>query len=191
MSAQQSDPNAPVKPVSWRSPEIVGEIILLAVVLGLAIYYITELPGLREPARWLPAITIVFVTPFWFIRVYALIQRKHALEKGQIMDLGFRFGGNPVAERRRALRYIGAVAALFLSVWVFGFHIALPVWVMSYLFLFAGFKPLSVIIAGSVFEGLLFGVHDFIIDVPWPEPLFWRLIQVQYLFNDWPISDTF
>ena len=51
MSAQQSDPNAPVKSVSWRSPEIVGEIILLAVVLGLAIYYIIELPGLREPAR--------------------------------------------------------------------------------------------------------------------------------------------
>ena len=192
MSAQQPEQSsAPQQDVSWRSPEIIGEVILLAIVFFLAAYYIWEMKDLKVPARWLPGITIVFATPFWIMRLRALVQRKHALEKGQIMDLGFRFGGDPVAERRRALRYIGAVAVFFLSAWVFGFHITLPLWVMSYLFLFAGLKPRVILIIGAAFEGLLLGVHDFIIDVPWPEPLFFRLIQVEYFFNDWPISDTF
>jgi hypothetical protein len=192
MSTQETDQNAaPPAHVSWRSPEIIGEIILLLIVLGLAIYYLFEMSGLKTPARWLPGITIGFATPFWIIRARALVQRKHAMEKGQIMDLGFRFGGDPVAERRRALRYIASVAALFLGAWIFGFHITLPLWVMSYLFLFAKMKPMPIAIIGVAFEGLLLGVHDFIIDVPWPEPLFFRLIQLEYFFNDWPISDTF
>jgi hypothetical protein len=63
--------------------------------------------------------------------------------------------------------------------------------VATYLFLFAKMNPIRVVLIGVAFEGLLLGVHDFIIDVPWPEPLFFRLIQIEYVFNDWPISDTY
>ncbi len=177
--------------ISWRSPEILGEVILLSVVLIFAITYLLELPGLKPAGRYLPIITLIFAAPFWLIRVRSLFDRKKALQAGAIMDLGFRFGGDSVAEKRRAVRFIASVAALFLGVWVFGFHLALPIWVMTYLFLFAKAKPIVILIIGIAFEGLLLGVHDFIIDVPWPEPLFWRLIGVEYLFNNWPINDTF
>ena len=191
MSTQPEEQEAARRDISWRSPEILGEVVLLAVVLGFAIAFILELPGLKMPGRYLPIITIAFATPFWIIRVKTLFERKKALQSGLIMDLGFRFGGDPTAEKRRAIRYIAAVAALFLSVWFVGFHIALPVWVMTYLFLFARVKPIIILIIGAAFEGLLLGVHDFIIDVPWPEPVFWRVIGIEYLFNDWPIDDTF
>ncbi len=163
----------------------------MSVVLIFAITYLLELPGLKPAGRYLPIITLIFAAPFWLIRVRSLFDRKKALQAGAIMDLGFRFGGDSVAEKRRAVRFIASVAALFLGVWVFGFHLALPIWVMTYLFLFAKAKPIVILIIGIAFEGLLLGVHDFIIDVPWPEPLFWRLIGVEYLFNNWPINDTF
>lgn len=191
MSTQPEEQEATHRDISWRSPEILGEVVLLAIVLGFAIAFLFELPGLRMPGRYLPMITIAFAAPFWLIRVKTLFERKKALQSGLIMDLGFRFGGDPAAEKRRAIRYISAVAVLFLSVWFVGFHIALPVWVMTYLFLFARVKPIIILIIGAAFEGLLLGVHDFIIDVPWPEPVFWRIIGVEYLFNEWPIDDTF
>ena len=177
--------------ISWRSPEILGEVVLLVIVLAFAVAYLIEMIDLKPAGRYLPAITIIFATPFWIIRVKSLFERKKALQGGLIMDLGFRFGGNPVAEKRRAIRYIGSVAALFIGAWLFGFHLALPIWVMTYLFLFSKAKPYAIIIVGICFEGFLLGVHDFIIDVPWPEPVFWRVIGVEYLFNDWPIDDTF
>ena len=191
MSTQPEEQAPAHREVSFRSPEILGEIILLAVVLFFAVVYLIEMAGLRMPARYLPIITIVFAAPFWVIRVKTLFDRKKALQGGQIMDLGFRFGGDPAAEKRRAIRYIASVGVLFLSVWVFGFHVALPIWVMTYLFVFAKVRPIIILMIGATFEGLLLGVHDFIIDVPWPEPLFWRAIGVEYLFNTWPIDDTY
>jgi hypothetical protein len=191
MSTQPEEQAQTHRDVSWRSPEILGEVVLLAIVFFFAVAYLFELPGLKMPARYLPIITIIFAAPFWVIRVKSLFNRKKALQGGLIMDLGFRFGGDPAAEKRRAIRYIGSVAIFFLSVWLFGFHIALPVWVMTYLFVFGKVNPLIILIIGASFEGLLLGVHDFIIDVPWPEPLVWRWIGVEYLFNTWPIDDTF
>ena len=191
MSTPPEEQNSSERKISFRSPEILGEVILLAIVLFLAIVYIIEMPGLKMPGRYLPIITIAFVTPFWVIRVKSLFERKKALEAGQIMDLGFRFGGDPAAEKRRAIRYISSVGLFFVAVWIFGFHIALPIWVMTYLFVFARVKPIIILMVGAAFEGLLLGIHDFIIDVPWPEPLFWRAIGVDYLFNTWPIDDTY
>jgi len=191
MSTQPEEQNSSERKISFRSPEILGEVILLAIVLFLAIAYIIEMPGLKMPGRYLPIITIAFVAPFWVIRVKSLFERKKALEAGQIMDLGFRFGGDPVAEKRRAVRYIASVGLFFVAVWILGFHIALPIWVMTYLFIFARVKPIIILMIGAAFEGLLLGIHDFIIDVPWPEPLLWRAIGVDYLFNTWPIDDTY
>ncbi len=191
MSTQPEDQSATTRQISWRSPEIVGEVILLGVVFLFAVVYLLEMPGLKVAGRYLPAITIIFATPFWLIRVKSLFDRKKALQRGQIMDLGFRFGGDPIAEKRRAIRYIAAIGVLFLSVWAIGFHLALPLWVMTYLFIFAKVRPLIILIIGIAFEGLLLGVHDYIIDVPWPEPLLWRAFGIDYLFNYWPIDDTF
>jgi hypothetical protein len=188
----QPEENTPIhREISWRSPEILGEVVLLGVVLLLAITYIIEMPGLKMGGRYLPIVTLIFVTPFWVIRVKALFERKRLLQGGQIMDLGFRFGGNPVAEKRRAIRFITAVAALFLSIWLLGFHLALPIWVVTYLLLFAKAKPIVVLVIAIAFEGLLLGVHDFIINVPWPEPLLWQWVGIDYLFNEWPISGTY
>jgi hypothetical protein len=188
----QPEENTPIhREISWRSPEILGEIVLLVLVLLLAITYLIEMPGLKMAGRYLPIVTLLFAAPFWFIRVKSLFERKRLLQGGQIMDLGFRFGGDPVAEKRRAVRFITAVAVLFLSVWALGFHLALPIWLVAYLLLFAKVKPIVVLLIAVFFEGLLLGVHDFIINVPWPEPLLWRAIGVDYLFNEWPISGTY
>jgi hypothetical protein len=191
MSTQPEEQEATHRQISWRSPEILGEAVLLLIVLGLAITYIYEMTRFGMPGRYLPIVTLTFVTPFWLIRVRTLFQRKKLLEAGSIMDLGFRFSGDAAPEKRRAFRYVVSVAALFISIWLVGFHLALPIWVMTYLFLFAKIKLWVIPIIGACFVAFMLGVHDFIIDVPWPEPVLWRLVGVEYLFNYWPIDDTY
>ena len=54
--------NAPThRKVSWRSPEILGELVLLAVIAVLAIVYVNDITN-RVEGRWLPFITVAIAT---------------------------------------------------------------------------------------------------------------------------------
>ena len=190
MSSPETGPTGPQREISWRSPEIFGELVLLAVVFGLAVVFLSEIRDWPKPARWLPLIAIGSSAPFWVMRLFIVLGRKKALEAGAIMDLGFRLGENPDAERRRSILFVLSVGALFIGVWALGFHIGLPLWVMLYLWVYSKTPSLIVVLIGAAFEGFLLGILDYIVNVEWFEPLFFRLISVEYPFNTWPISSN-
>ena len=150
-----SNPDAPReappthRKVSWRSPEILGELVLLAVVAILIVVYFRRLDlcesvfgdfsvlGARAcvpigrfvsvaAGQWLPMIIIGAAIPLWIIRLGYVLRRRKAIEQGMIMDLGFRLGEDPQGERRRAALYFGTLVALILLIWLVGFHIGLP-----------------------------------------------------------------
>ncbi|MXW31125.1 MAG: hypothetical protein F4Z88_10530, partial [Chloroflexi bacterium] len=139
-STQQQETH---RTVSWKSPEIIGELVLLGLMALLMFAFIISLyrppfledslPNIKTPGRWLPMVAIVVGTPLWFIRLYTVLSRRKAIEQGMIMDLGFRLGEDPAGEKRRAALYFGSLLALVIVLWVIGFHIGLPLWVMAYL----------------------------------------------------------
>ena len=108
--------------VSWRSPEIIGELVLLGLMALLMLAFVIslyrppflqdDLPKILLPGRWLPTIVIVIATPLWFIRLYTVLSRRKAIEQGMIMDLGFRLGEDPAGEKRRAALYFGSILGL-------------------------------------------------------------------------------
>jgi hypothetical protein len=177
--------------ISWTSPEIFGELILLGVIMVLMIVYLTELPGLREEARWLPLIVIGLGTPLWIIRLVTILRRQKLVAAAMIMDLGFRVGADPAGERIRALRFVLSLTALYVGVWGIGFHIGLPLWVSTYLIVFSQIRVryVSIVILG--FWAFILGITDWILDIEWFEPFLFRLVNWEYPFNDWPISGTF
>jgi hypothetical protein len=180
-----------MRTISWRSPEILGELFLLGLILVLASVYLSELSGLKEPARWLPLITIGVGAPLWIIRLVTVLGRRKTVEQGMIMDLGFRVGTDPQAERHRAIFFVVAIASLFIGIWLIGFHIWLPFWVVGYLAIYARVHLAVLVVVVVGFEAFILGITDYILDVVWFEPLLWRLAGVDYLFNTWPISTTF
>ena len=169
--------------VSWRSPEILGELVLLAVIAVLAVVYVNDLTN-RIEGRWLPFITVALATPLWFIRLYTVLSRRKAIEQGMIMDLGFRLGEDPAGEKRRAALYFGSIVALVLLAWVIGFHIGLPLWVIAYLLFWTRAKWYWALVAGLGFEAFIIGILDLTLDIFWFEPLFFRWIGVLYPFSD-------
>ena len=169
--------------VSWKSPEIIGELILLALMALLMLAFIIslyrppflqeDLPNIMLPGRWLPMVAIVIATPLWFIRLYTVLSRRKAIEQGMIMDLGFRLGNDPKGEKRRAALYFGSLAALVVVIWVIGFHIGLPLWVIVYLLFWTRARWYYALFAGICFEAFIIGILDLTLDIFWFEPLFY------------------
>ena len=176
--------NAPThRRVSWRSPEILGELVLLAVIAVFAIVYVNDITN-RVEGRWLPFITVAIATPLWFIRLYTVLSRRKAIEQGIIMDLGFRLGEDPEGEKRRAALYFSSLLVLAIVIWLIGFHIGLPLWVIVYLLFWTRAKWYYALLAGLGFETFIIGILDLTLDIFWFEPLFFRWIGVVYPFSD-------
>ena len=191
MSKEPEDQQGPERSISWTSPEIVGELVLLAVVVFLAIVFVISLPDLSQPSRWLPIIAMTFAGPLVVLRLIAVVKRKRALGRGALMDIGFRVGEDPRAEVRRGAAFAVWIAGLFIGVWAIGFHIGLPLWVMAYLMRYSKLRIYGILIVGIAFVGFLFGILDYIINTDWFEPRLFRLAGVEYPFNEWPISGGF
>ena len=209
-----SNPDAPReappthRKVSWRSPEILGELVLLAVVAILIAVYFRRLDlcetllgefsllGARAcvpigrfvsvaAGQWLPMIIIGAAIPLWIIRLGYVLRRRKAIEQGMIMDLGFRLGEDPQGERRRAALYFGTLVALILLIWLVGFHIGLPIWVAAYMLLWTRAKWHYALAAALAFEAFIIGILDLALDIFWFEPLLFRWIGVAYPFGEW------
>ena len=112
----------------WRIHlELLGEIPLLAIVGGFFVYLFAESLSWPLGAALMPRIAVIIGFPFLIIRVITLL-RHTAAQQGpiQIMDMGFSIGIDPEGEAKRFVRICTFIIGLYLAIWVFGFHVALP-----------------------------------------------------------------
>jgi hypothetical protein len=117
------------------SLELFGEMVLLALVGGFLVYLFIESLQWQLGSALMPWITVAIGAPFWVYRVLVLILRARE-EQGQIMDIGFRSGDDPTGERARFFRIALFILGLYLGIWLFGFHVALPLGILLYVRLY-------------------------------------------------------
>ena len=159
----------------WRIPlEIVGEIPLLAIVGGFFVYLFLESLSWPLGAALMPRIAVIVGFPFLIIRVITLLRRTVA-QQGQIMDMGFSIGIDPKGEARRFVRIYAFIVGLYLAIWLFGFHVALPLGMFFYLFVYGRVGWIASIAVSLFFLALIIGVYDNVLHVSWHEPLILRI----------------
>ena len=182
------------------SIEFTGEVVLLIAVGAFFVYmYWDSLPPDAGAFGWLPwnldwsdgvwrlpRLAVLFGTPFWFLRAVSLFRTGASNEGGQIMDTGFlETDDDPAIVARRWVRLIGTTAGLLVGCWVFGFHIAVPVYTILYLTIFGNVKWYWTIIPAVFFESIIVGIYGYILLREWGTPV----------ARDWPligwIWDTF
>ncbi len=83
-----------------------------------------------------------------------------------------------------------AIGALFLGVWLLGFHIGVPLWVMAYMYLFAGTNLPTILLIGTSFELFLVGVLDLVLDVDWFVPKFFEWAGFEYWANEIEVDNV-
>lgn len=159
------------------SVEVLGEIILLAIVGGLFLYMFIESFSWPEGSALMPRIAVGLGTPFWVLRLIALVRSARATSSGQIMDLGFRTGADPEGERTRFARICLYILGLYAAVWLVGFHIAIPLGVFLYVLVYGRAGWIGSTILGLLFLALIVLVYDRFLNATWHDPpllrLFW------------------
>ena len=152
------------------SMEAVGEIVLLAIVGAFFAYMLWESFRWSTGVWLMPRIAILLGIPFWLARVVALF-RPTTASPTQIMDTGFWLGSDPRAEGIRFVQISGWIVLLYLGIWMFGFHLALPIGIFAYLYHYgrAGWFWSSV--ASLAFVSLIVGVYDLLLHTFWHEPV--------------------
>ena len=159
------------------SVEVVGEIILLAIVGSFFLYMFIESFGWPEGSALMPRIAIVMGTPFWVARLITLVRSTRETSSEMIMDLGFRTGEDPRGERLRFVRICLFIGGLYAAIWLVGFHIALPLGVFLYVKVYGRAGWIWSAALGLLFLALIVGVYDNFLNATWHDPpllrLFW------------------
>ena len=152
------------------SLESFGEMVLLALVGGFLVYLFIESLQWQLGSALMPWIAVGIGAPFWVYRVLVLILRVREAQ-GQIMDIGFRTGGDPTGERARFIRISLFIIGLYIGIWLFGFHVALPLGTLLYVRVYGQLSWLASLCVGLIFLALLVGVYDGLLNATWHEPL--------------------
>jgi hypothetical protein len=152
------------------SLEIIGEVVLLALVGGFFVYLFVE--SLQWPlgSALMPWIAVGIGTPFWVYRMLVLLLRAREVP-AQIMDIGFRTGSDAAGERARFFRIALFILGLYLGIWLFGFHVALPLGILFYVRVYGQVSWLGSLCVGLIFLALLVGVYDRLLNATWHEPM--------------------
>ena len=159
------------------SLEVVGEITLLAIVGSLFVYMFIESFSWPEGSALMPRIAIGLGTPFWIARLIVLIRSTRETSSEMIMDLGFRTGEDPRAERMRFARICFYILGLYAAIWLVGFHIAIPLGVFFYVLVYGRAGWIWSTVLGLIFLALIVLVYDRFLNATWHDPpllrLFW------------------
>ena len=155
------------------SLETLGEIVLLLIVGGFLVYLFIE--SLQWPlgSALMPWIAVAIGAPFWIYRLLVLVLRARE-EPGQIMDIGFRTGNDSENEKARFFRIALFILGLYLGIWLFGFHVALPLGMLIYVRVYGRLSWIGSFCVGLMFLALLVGVYDRLLNATWHEPLVWQ-----------------
>lgn len=159
------------------SVEVVGEIILLAMVGALFLYMFIESFSWPLGSALMPRIAIGIGTPFWIARLVTLIRSTRETSSQQIMDLGFRTGADPRGERIRFARICLYIVGLYTAIWLVGFHLAIPLGVFFYVKVYGRAGWIWSTVLALLFLLLIVGVYDRFLNATWHDPpllrLFW------------------
>lgn len=150
--------------------EVVGEIILLAIVGSFFVYMFVKSLGWPLGAALMPRIVVIIGFPFLIVRLVSLLRRTTKAQS-MIMDMGFRIGEDSKSERRRFVRISLFIVGLYLGIWMFGFHIALPLGMLYYLRVHGKVSWTTALAIAFVFLAAIVGVYDHLLHATWHEPL--------------------
>ena len=162
-------------PRRWDA-EVIGEIVLLTIVGSFFAYLFLASLSWPLGAALMPRIVVLIGAPFLVARVVALLRRQR-VTAGEIMDMGFRIGDDPKVERRRFLRIALFILGLYLAIWIFGFHVALPLGMLFYVRVYGKMSWLASLIVGFAFLAVIIAVYDQLLHANWHQPLIARLWQ--------------
>lgn len=156
--------------------ELIGELILLTAVAGFFAYIVISAQNWKLSAVLMPAIAVTIGIPFLIWRFVEVIRAglRRLDEQRQttaVMDVGFDASTDPKAELGRFMRIVIAILVLYAGIWLFGFHVTIPLWAFIYMWRFGQVSLVSSVIVAGLLLALIIGLYDTLLDADWNDPM--------------------
>jgi hypothetical protein len=165
----QAEPVATEAGARRSIAERVLEAILMLFCLVLFVFMLVE------SAKWNPGVALlprIASSLGLIVLVVYAIQRFRPRTQGQIMDMGFNEEGltrSVVIER--TLRFVLTTAAFFIAIWLVGFHVAVPIYMVLYLTVYGKVRWWAALLSAAGFLIFMVVAYDIVIRSVWPEPV--------------------
>ena len=104
--------------------------------------------------------------------IYAVQRFRPHRARGQIMDMGFDEEGlERAVVIERTLRFVLTTAAFFAAIWLIGFHVAVPIYMVLYLMIYGKVRWWAAVLSAIGFLIFMVVAYDIVIRTTWPEPV--------------------
>lgn len=156
--------------------DVVGEALFLLLVLVAFVYLLVVSRGWPLSAALLPTLAAGTGLPLLLVHIYRRFRTVSGPTR-QILDIGFTEEGLTSQQvRARTVQMLGSMVALFLGIWLVGFHIALPLYVFLYMVKWGESSIWAAGLTAAIFLGILVGLYDNVIHTSWNEPVLQSLL---------------
>lgn len=154
------------------------EVLFLTAVGAAFGYLLIASRGWQAGAALVPTIIGVLGLP---LLVAYIVQRVRAAKSdrpgAQILDIGFTDSElSASVMRNRAFRFFGWMALLIGGVWLVGFHITVPAYLVAYLILYGRVRWWVAVLTAVAFEAVLLGLYDEVLHSAWNEPVIQQML---------------
>lgn len=158
--------------------EVIAEAAFLLLVLVAFVYLLIVSRNWPTSAALLPTVAAGTGLPLLLIHIYRRFRAVSGPQR-QILDIGFNEEGLSGEEvRRRSIQMLGSMVALFVGIWLVGFHIALPLYLFLYMIKWGEASVLAATITAGIFLAILFGLYDNVLHISWNEPVIQGLLGI-------------
>lgn len=160
------------------SLEVLGEIVLLVIVAAFFAYLFISSLNWTLGAALTPRIAVALGMPFLIYRMVLLLRHTQA-SPAQIMDMGFRIGTDPTAERARLVRIALFIVGLYFAIWMVGFHLALPAGMFFYLMVYGRAGIVWSLLISLIFLAIIIGLYDSVLRMHWHQPVLYQFLGIR------------
>jgi hypothetical protein len=153
-----------------RTVESIGELLLLGLVAAFLVYLVVDSIGWPVESALVPRLAGAAAAPLIVIRLYSVLRRTSA-PPAQVMDTSFRAGKDPRNEMRRLAGVLAYLCGMWIGIWLFGFHTAVPLSMAIYGRKAAKIGWRGTLVLYVVGLSVIVGLYDLFINARWSEAL--------------------
>jgi hypothetical protein len=104
--------------------------------------------------------------------------RPRLADGSRVLDIGWAdFGGDKAGQRARTVAFLATTGGLWVSIWLIGFHIAVPAYLILVLMVYGKVRWYWGALAASISYGLIIGVYDTLLHTAWNDPVLFDFVR--------------
>ena len=160
---------------------LITEAVVVTMMLGGFVFMLVESADWPFGAALFPRISgalgIATVAAYAVQRGLEELRPRFQTE-GRVLDIGWtEFGGDKKDTKSRTVAFVVSTGGLWVGIWLVGFHIAIPTYLVVILLVYGRVRWYWAAAAAAAAYGLIIGVYDELLHTSWNDPVLFDFVR--------------